>query len=456
MPRLLLLMTTTTYRANAFLEAARRLDVPVVVGSERAQALAAANPAGHLTLDFLAPEVALRQIVAFANEYPISAIIAADDEGVIPAAMASAALGLPYNPVEAVAAARNKYRMRQILAEAGLSSPVFTRISIDADPLDAASQLSFPCVVKPLALSASRGVIRADDPAQFVAAFRRIVAILRQREVAMAGAGLTRELLVERFIPGIEVALEGLLSNGRLQVLALFDKPDPLDGPFFEETIYVTPSRLPLSVQDAIATCTAKVATALGLREGPVHTELRVNAQGPWMLEIAPRSIGGLCSRTLRFGDGITLEELILRHALGLGVEGCERERQAAGVMMIPIPRAGILRDVSGQEEARRVAGIEDIRLTIPLGQELIPLPEGSKYLGFIFAREETPHGVEAALREAHRRLRFTIAPRQEASGEPTGFPTAASPADPLRLVAQRTDFAPTRTFPIRAGRSGG
>ncbi|MGH8056134.1 MAG: ATP-grasp domain-containing protein, partial [Candidatus Entotheonellia bacterium] len=367
--------------------------------------------------------------------YPISAIIAADDEGVIPAAMASAALGLPHNPVEAVAAARNKYRMRQILAEAGLPSPRFNRISIDADPLEVASDLSFPCVVKPLALSASRGVIRADDSVQFVAAFHRIMAILRRREVAIAGGRLTRELLVESFIPGIEVALEGLLSNGRLQVLALFDKPDPLDGPFFEETIYVTPSRLPLSVQDAVTTCTAKVVTALGLREGPVHAELRINEQGPWMLEIAPRSIGGLCSRTLRFGAGIALEELILRHALGLDVEGCARERQAAGVMMIPIPRAGILREVSGQEEARRIPGVEDIRLTIPPGQELIPLPEGSKYLGFIFARDESPDAVEVALREAHRRLTCTIAPLQEASGEPAGLSKAATPADPLRLV---------------------
>jgi biotin carboxylase len=248
-----------------------------------------------------------------------------------------------------------------------------------------------------------------------VAAFRRVVAILQRPDVAISARRSAREVLVEQFIPGAEVALEGLLTRGKLRVLALFDKPDPLDGPFFEETIYVTPSRLPAAVQEAIAACTSEVACALGLRHGPVHAELRVNDQGPWMLEIAPRSIGGLCSRTLRFGDGRALEELILRHAIGCDVEGLEREPLAAGVMMIPIPQAGTLRQVSGQGGATQVAGIEDVRITIPIGQEVVPLPEGSRYLGFIFARGESPAGVESALREAHRRLIIDITPAEEA-----------------------------------------
>jgi biotin carboxylase len=416
MQRLLLLMTTTTYRAHAFLEAARRLEFPVIVGSERPQALAAANPAGHLTLDFQAPKEAARGIAEFATHYPITGVVAADDDGVILAAMAAAALGLPHNPVEAVTAARNKYHMRQILADAGLRCPRFQRFAIDDDPAAIAPQVDYPCVVKPLSLSASRGVIRADNPGQFVAAFQRVVAILQRPDVAISARRSTREVLVEQFIPGAEVALEGLLTRGKLRVLALFDKPDPLDGPFFEETIYVTPSRFPAAVQEAIAACTAEVACALGLRHGPLHAELRVNDQGPWMLEIAPRSIGGLCSRTLSFGDGHTLEELILQHAIGRDVEGLEREPLAAGVMMIPIPQAGILRQVSGQAEATQVAGIEDVRITIPVGQEVIPLPEGSRYLGFIFARAETPAGVESALREAHRRLIIDITPSEEAS----------------------------------------
>ena len=418
MHRVLLLMTTTTYRASAFLDAARRLDVPVVVGSDREQALAMANPGGHLTLDFLAPEQAARAIVEFATQYPIGAVVSADDDGAILAAMAAAALGLRHNTVDAVAAARDKHRMRQVLAESAVRSPRSQLVSIEEDPKEVARRVSFPCVVKPLFLSASRGVIRADDTDQFVAAFERLVAILRLPEVAAQGGALAQQILVETFIPGIEIALEGLLSQGKLRVLALFDKPDPLDGPFFEETIYVTPSRLPLPIQEAIADCTADAVTALGLQYGPVHVELRLNEQGPWVLEIAPRSIGGLCSRALRFTEGVSLEELILRDALGLEVASLEREEQASGVMMIPIPEAGILRDVRDQDDARRVPGIEEIRITIPAGQRVVPLPEGTRYLGFIFARGETPDRVEAALREAHRRLTFVITPLTE---EPEG-----------------------------------
>ena len=421
MDRLLLLMTTTTYRASAFLEAARRLAVPVVVGSDRDQVLAVANPGGHLTLDFLAPEEASRAIVEFSRRYPIRAVVSADDDGAILGAMAAAALELPHNSVDSVAAARSKHRMRDVLGAAGAPSPRFAVFSIDDDPRDIAGRVSFPCVVKPLFLAASRGVIRANDPVEFVAAFHRLAAILRRPEVAAQGGPLARQVLVETYIPGVEVAVEGLLSKGKLRVLAIFDKPDPLEGPFFEETIYVTPSRLPASVQQSIVACTAQAVAALGLERGPIHAELRVNDQGPWILEIAPRSIGGLCSRALRFGEGISLEELILRHAMGLEVDSIIRERRAAGVMMIPIPQAGILREVRGQEEAQRVEGIEEIRLTIPVGTEVIPLPEGSRYLGFIFARAETPERVEAALREAHRRLEFIITPPCKSGAEAFG-----------------------------------
>jgi formate-dependent phosphoribosylglycinamide formyltransferase (GAR transformylase) len=435
MQRLLLLMTTSTYRAQAFLDAARRLDILVTVGSERSQALAAVNPAGHFILDFSAPEEATRTVVEFANAYPIGGVVAADDDGVILAAMASAALGLPHNPVAAVAAARNKYLMRQILSETGIPCPRFWRFPIDDDPAAIARRVEYPCVVKPLSLSASRGVIRADDPTQFAAACHRLLAILQRPDVAVSRRRSAQEILVERFIPGSEVALEGLLTNGQLRVLALFDKPDPLDGPFFEETIYVTPSRLPAAVQHQIASCTAEVASALGLRHGPVHAELRVNDQGSWLLEIAARSIGGLCSRTLRFGNAQSLEELLLRHALGLETEILERERLAAGVMMIPIPKAGILRQVTGQENAKQVGGIEDIRITIPLGQEVIPLPEGSRYLGFIFARDSAPARVELALREAHRRLTFVIRPAEARPAQVEHMSPATLGADSLPLL---------------------
>jgi biotin carboxylase len=439
MGRLLLLMTTNTYRAGAFLEAAARLGVPVVVGSDQPQILATANPGGNLAVNFVNPDEGARTIARFSRDYPIDAILAADDEGVILAAVASAALGLAHNSVEAVAAARNKHRMREIFAQAGIPCPAFQRIPIDAIPEEMAKTLSFPCVLKPQSLSGSRGVIRADNPREFAAAFYRVAAILSQPEMAAQDNDLSRHILVEGFIPGREVALEGLLSNGRLKVLALFDKPDPLDGPFFEETIYVTPSRLPLALQEEITARTAAGLKALGLRHGPVHVELRVGDRVARIIEIAPRSIGGLCSRTLRFGDGISLEELILRHALGSRGETLERERQAAGVMMIPIPVAGILREVHGQAEAGGVSGIDEIRMTIPVGQEVIPPPEGARYLGFIFARGETPEGVEASLREAHHRLNFVITPRgNSTASEYTGVPGRVRPPPKASVVGFR------------------
>jgi hypothetical protein len=253
-------------------------------------------------------------------------------------------------------------------------------------------------------------VIRADDPAAFIAAFHRIAKILEAPDAA-SPAEVGDHVLVEDYIPGTEIALEGLLDQGRLKVLALFDKPDPLEGPFFEETIYVTPSREPQSVQNAIATMTARAATVLGLHNGPIHAELRINKTGPLVIELAARSIGGLCSRVLRFGVGMRLEELILRHALDLPIESLEREDRPAGVMMIPIPRAGRLQQARGIQRAHRVSGVEDVTITIPLGQMVVPLPEGNKYLGFIFARKESPEAVEATLREAHSRLHFVIEP---------------------------------------------
>jgi biotin carboxylase len=410
MPRLLLLIPTTTYRTQAFVEAARGLGVEVVVASERSNTLQDAFPDGLLTLNFLKPDLAAREVAEFTRRHPIDAVVPVDDLTTVVGAAIAERLGLPSNSVESAQAARNKSIMRDLLSRAGVPSPRYRLFSLDGDPALLARTVPYPAVLKPTILGASRGVIRADDPAQFVTAFRRIEAILRTPEVAAIGDG-ARQVLVEEFVPGVEVALEGLLVKGELQVLALFDKPDPLDGPFFEETIYVTPSRLPASVQAAIADCSARATQALGLREGPVHAELRFNGDGPWIIEVAARSIGGLCSRTLRFGTGMSLEELILRHALGMEIASLERERQPAGVMMIPIPRPGLLSEVRGQAEARAVPGIEEIVITAHPGQALVPLPEGWQYLGFIFARAESPERVETALREAHGRLQFVIDP---------------------------------------------
>ena len=413
MSRLLLLIPTTTYRTEAFVKAAHVLGVDVVVASDRPNALQDALPDGLLTLDFSKPDVAAREVAAFAGHRPLDGVVPVDDPTTVVGAAIAQALGLPANSVESAQAALNKAVMRKLLTGAGVPSPRYWLFTLDDDPAPVANTVPYPVVLKPTILSASRGVIRANDRAQFVDAFRRIEAILRTSEIVAMGEE-ARQILVEEFVPGTEVALEGLLMKGDLQVLALFDKPDPLDGPFFEETIYVTPSRLPATTQAAITDCTTAAAQALGLREGPVHAELRVNEHGPWIVEIAARSIGGLCSRTLRFGTGMSLEELIIRHALGMEIVSMQRERMPAGVMMIPIPQSGILQEVQGLEGAERLPGIEGVKITIPIGQEVVPLPEGMRYLGFIFARDETPERVEATLREAHRRLTFIITPPPE------------------------------------------
>ncbi|MDW8405247.1 ATP-grasp domain-containing protein [Chloroflexus sp.] len=407
-PHLLLLTTPSSYRLPAFLAAAERINAQATVAEDTPPALARPLP-GRLLIDFSDRPAALRAIRALHADQPLTAILPVDDSGVELAALACAALGLPFNRPEAAAAARDKHLMRQLFARAGVPSPAFRLCTTDADLATLAQTVPYPCVVKPLRLNGSRGVIRADNPDQFVAAALRLAALLDRVE----GMG-THEFLVEEFIPGFEVALEGLIDHGQVQVLALFDKPDPLDGPFFEETIYVTPSRLPESIQTAIREVTTAAAQAVGLEQGPLHAELRINERGPWMIELANRSIGGLCSRTLRFGTDTPLEELILRQAAGLPIESLSRSGNAGGVMMIPIPQAGILRGVEGIEAARAIPGIESIDITAPLNYPLTPLPEGDSYLGFIFARGPDPATVEAALRAAHAQLRFTIVPAIE------------------------------------------
>jgi biotin carboxylase len=409
MARLLLLLPTTTYRTEAFVDAALELGVDLVCAAERPNVFEARAPDNLVTLDFGDPEGAAGAVAELARRHPIQAVVPVDDLTTVVAAAIAARLDLRANPVAAASAARDKHQMRQRLGAAGVPVPWFTRIALEDDPERAARGLPYPIVLKPLTLSASRGVIRADTEGDFVAAFHRIAALLRRPDVEVSGDG-ARFLLAEAFVPGREVALEGLLTGGGLHTLAIFDKPDPLDGPFFEETLYVTPSRLPAELQAAISEMTFRACAALGLVDGPIHAELRVNDRGPWVIEVAARSIGGLCSRTLRFGTGMTLEELILRHALDWKIPSLDRERRPAGVMMIPIPRAGHLRAVRGKEAAEAVPGVEEVAITAHLGQELVPLPEGWQYLGFIFARAETPEAVERALRAAHARLSFEIA----------------------------------------------
>jgi len=407
-PRVLLLLPTSTYRTTAFVEAARRLGAQLTVASERPSTFEAAQPDGLLTLDFQHPERAADAARRFATEHPIAGVVAVDDDTAVAQAAIAAALGLSGNPVAAARAARDKHQQRMLMSAAGVAVPQFSLQAIDADPRTLAATTRYPCVLKPLRLSASRGVIRANNPEEFVAAHTRLKRILAAPEFAGCGEW-AEQFLVEDFVPGPEVALEGLLVSGRLHVLALFDKPDPLDGPFFEETIYVTPSRLPDAAQAAIAACAQEATRALGLVHGPIHAELRWNDHDAWLIELAARPIGGRCSAALRFGADVTLEEIVIRHALGMELPALERETDAAGVMMIPVPGAGVLRDVHGIDAAKRVPLIESVEITAHRGQELVPLPEGARYPGFIFARGDSPKAVESALRAAHVKLRFEL-----------------------------------------------
>jgi biotin carboxylase len=418
--RILLLCTTTGYQAQAFVDAAKKLGLEMVFGTDRCHVLD--DPWGDqaIPLRFENPKENTSKIVDLAHERPLAAIVQIGDRATETAALASEALGLLNHPPEAAKACRDKHLARGRLRQAGLKVPNYRRFPLEADPrqllAEEAVTFDVPRVLKPLALSASRGVIRADTPEEFIRAFERIRALLKSPQIGVLREETSNFIQVETYIEGIEVAVEAILDRGRLRVLAIFDKPDPLAGPFFEETIYVTPSRSSAGVQQEVVSTLAKAVAALGLYHGPVHAELRVNRAGIWVMEVAARSIGGLCSRALRFeiplvDKDVSLEELLIRLMLGLDVSRIYREAAASGVMMIPIPEAGFYQETHGIGEARTVEGIEDIVITAKESQKLMPLPEGSSYLGFIFARGESPEFVENALRQAHQKLRFVISP---------------------------------------------
>jgi biotin carboxylase len=412
MSRVLLLLSRSSYRAEAFVAASRRLDVDVTVGSNHRQALAESSSGAALTLDLEDVDRSVDTIVRFASDNPLEAIVAAEDDFTQTAAAASEALGLRHHPLEAVRSARNKAVMRHRLVASGLPSPWFHLASVEADVGVEAARARYPCVLKPLALSASRGVIRADTPEEFGRAWSRIREILKRRDVVIRSGQAVAEILIEAYMPGREVAVEGIVVGGGLQTLAVLDKLDPMEGPFFEETMLVTPSRLPESVQRGIVSCVKRSVAVLGLHDGPIHAELRVDGERASLLEIAPRSIGGRCSSILRFEPEATLEELILRHALGIPTDEFCQAPGAGGVLMLPIPEAGVLHGVGGSAAALEVPGIQGLEITIPVGQTVVPLPEGNRYLGFLFARAATPEQVEVALRDAHARLNVRIEPR--------------------------------------------
>ena len=403
--RVLIIAPHGSYRTVPYVEAARRLRIEVLIASEGRHSLISAYAQG-LHLDFSDSGGALDVILEAARHGSFAAIIGTDDITTELASRAARRFGLPHNEPDAVRIARRKDLARARLSAAGIPVPAHARINLGKPLAGQLDGIDFPCVVKPLAMSASRGVIRADSTNELLVACERVARI-----VAEARDPEERHfLLVEEFIPGVEVAVEAMLTDGALDVLAVFDKPGPLNGPYFEETYFVTPSRLDPGVLRQIRQRVAEACRAYGLRHGPVHAECRINAAGVWMLEIASRTIGGLCSRLFEYGLAGSLEELVLSHAVGAPLVLADWQ-QAAGVLMIPTPQAGILRRIEGTGAARAVAYVEDVTIQVRDRYQLVPLPEGSSYLGFIFARAPRPEQVEAALRQAHAKLNVVIAP---------------------------------------------
>jgi hypothetical protein len=417
MLRLLLFTAKLGYQTRSFDEAARKLGVELIFVTDRCHQLD--DPWGDraIPVHFESPDSAAYDVMQAMRGNPIDGILALGDRPAVAAAYAARGLGVFYNHPGAVEACRSKLRMREIFREAGLRVPWFGAAPIDPTPEPALFGVTYPCVLKPLSLSASQGVVRANSREEFMAAAARIKRLLKSAEIQATREANLNEILVEGYIPGKEVAVEGLLTEGKLRVLAIFDKPDPLEGPYFEETIYVTPSRLPQGIQGEIESCAAAAARAIGLSHGPIHTEFRINDEGVWPLEVAPRPIGGLCARALRFAPDATtepigLEELLLRHALNLPSADWPRESSASGVMMIPVPKSGTLENIEGEEAARAVEGVRLLEITARLHDYIAAWPEGSSYLGFLFARGESPVEVEAAIRTAHAQLQFRIEPR--------------------------------------------
>ncbi|HLZ11950.1 MAG TPA: ATP-grasp domain-containing protein [Candidatus Acidoferrum sp.] len=421
--RILLFAAKLGYQTRSFEEAAKTLGVELIYVTDRCHQLE--DPWGDraLPVKFESPEIAAHDVMERMRGTPIDGILAIGDRPVVAAAFAARGLGIAYNHPLAVEACRNKLRMREIFRDAGLRTPWFRKLPVHPAPEPALLGITYPCVLKPLSLSASQGIIRANNREEFLAAAARIGKLLQSPDLQAAREPNLEHMIVEGYIPGEEVAVEGLLTDGALRVLAVFDKPDPLTGPYFEETIYVTPSRHSPSVQAEIERCMRSAVLAMGLSHGPVHAEFRLHESGVWPLEVAPRPIGGLCARALRFAspaapNEIGLEELLLRHAAEFSVDEFQRETLASAVMMIPVPRSGIYEGVSGLDAARAVGGVEDILITAREHDAIAAWPEGSSYLGFIFARAEKPELAEKSLRAAHASLEFKIQ-----SALPVGHP---------------------------------
>jgi biotin carboxylase len=412
--RVVLFAAKLGYQTRSFEAAARKLGVQLDYVTDRCHTLT--DPWGDqaIAVRFANPEEAATIAIQSLRGEPLDAVLALGDAPALAASFAARGLGLRSNHPAAVAACRNKLRMREVFRDASLLNPKFRALTLSPEPEPSLLGIQYPCVLKPMSLSASQGVMRANCDDEFRVAVRRLSLLLERPDLHLNGSEPPQLALVEDYIPGVEVAVEGILMDGELKLLAVFDKPDPLEGPFFEETIYVTPSRLSAEQQAAIHRSATQSIRALGLMHGPVHAEFRINDRGVWPVEVAPRPIGGMCAASLAFwsptnSESIDLQELILRHAIGEDISSWRREPAASAVMMIPVPAGGILEQVEGVEAARKIPYVTDVQITARLHDPIVAWPEGSSYLGFIFARAESPAAVERALREAHSRLHFQI-----------------------------------------------
>jgi biotin carboxylase len=419
--RVLLFTSKLGYQTRSFETAAKKLQVELVYVTDRCHQLADPWEDRAIAVHFEKPAETAQIAVEQARRENIDGILALGDRPALAAAFAARALSVPFHHPAAVEACRSKLRTREVLRDAGLPSPWFRAVALDPIPEPALLGIKYPCVLKPLSLSASQGVIRANNRDEFIAAATRIRKLLQTPEIQATREPRLNEMIVEGYLPGKEVAVEALMTGGDIRILATFDKPNPLEGPYFEETIYVTPTRLQPQQIVTVARSLRACATALGLSHGPVHAEFRIDEGGEnvWPLEIAARPIGGLCAQALRFelppsGDLIGLEELLLRHALELPGSDAPRENISSGVMMIPVPQSGIFGGATGEREARATPGVTQILITGRTHDYIAAWPEGSSYLGFIFARGENPEFAERALRQAHAKLEFKITPRLE------------------------------------------
>jgi hypothetical protein len=415
--RILLFATKLSYQTRSFQSAADKLGVDLSYVTDRCGRLDDPWNDHALAVHFEIPEGAAGTVLEAQRGLPVDAVLALGDRPTVAAAYVARGLGLTHNHPASIEACRSKLRTREVLRDAGVPVPWFRSVKLEPLPEPSLLGVSYPCVLKPLSLSGSQGVVRANNREEFLAGVTRLKRLLESPEIRATREPNLDQILVEGYLEGREVAVEALLTEGVPRILAIFDKPDPLEGPYFEETIYVTPSRRSEAEQHDIEHSFSRAVRALGLSHGPVHAEFRLNSEGVWPIEVAPRPIGGLCARALQFvvpggGERIGLEELLLRHGLELPGSDAPREADASGVMMIPVPHSGILENVEGEDPARATPGITSVEITTRLHDFIAAWPEGSSYLGFLFARAANPAEVECALREAHGKLRFALTPR--------------------------------------------